>query len=175
MQLFACSTLVRLASRFPLSFSGECESFAPLVSSAISLGEQLEKPGTAFLAWRFLAYPGECEDAAFLALAILLLAVPAGSNRESGEWLNQLAQWVEDEEFRARVVLSVDQSSHIYSDSETNPHFERWLFGLTLFKQNEALWCALASQILMNPKVAHPFEADESLRRIGRRLTTGNL
>jgi hypothetical protein len=102
------------------------------------------RAAASVLAWRFLAYPGGDPDAAFLAFAILLLAAHMERGEDRGQWLKDLATWVEDEESRARNALSTWFSSL--------PHWDKWLTGLTHFDQREAVWRSLAHRILARPE-----------------------
>jgi len=155
MRLFACTALVRLAPIYCDWFDGECNTVAQLVSSAIELGRPVELSATSLLAWRFLTYPGDDPDAAFLAFAILILAAHLECGEDRGQWLKDLATWVEDEESRARNALSTLTCS------------DQWLTGLTVFNQREAVWRSLAHRILARPQRAHPSDASEALQLLG--------
>jgi hypothetical protein len=159
MRLFACAALVRLAPSNRDFFDGECSTVAQLVSSAIELGRPVARAAESLLAWRFLAYPGADPDCAFLAFAILLLAAHLGHAEDNGQWLKDLATWVEDEESRSRNALSTWFSS--------SPQWNQWLTGLTAFNQREAVWRSLAHRILARPERAHPSEASEALQLLG--------
>src|SRR5262249_14305213 len=74
MRLYACAQLLRLAAKYPATFSSECDTLAQSVSSAIELGRDIARPAAGLLAWRFLARPPDNEDRVFLAFGILLLA-----------------------------------------------------------------------------------------------------
>ncbi|HEY1221780.1 MAG TPA: hypothetical protein VGF03_22760, partial [Bryobacteraceae bacterium] len=76
-----------------------------------------------------------------------------------GQWLKDLATWVEDEESRARNALSTWFSSL--------PHWDKWLTGLTHFDQREAVWRSLAHRILALPECPHPSDAREALQLLG--------
>src|ERR1035441_408036 len=102
MRLFACTAMVRFAPIRRDWFEGECNTLAQLTSSAIELGQPVARAAASVLAWRFLAYPGADPDSAFLAFAILLLAAHLEREEDSGQWLKDLATWVEEEEARAR-------------------------------------------------------------------------
>jgi hypothetical protein len=159
MRLFACTVLVRLAPKNRELFVGECDMLAQLVSSAIELGPPVARAAAGLLAWRFLAYPGQTQDPAFLAFAILLLAAHLERGEDRGPWLKELATWAEDEEARARNAVSRWQSSL--------PHWNEWLTGLTHFDQREAVWRSLAHRILARPESPHPSEAREALQLLG--------
>jgi hypothetical protein len=158
MRLFACSELVRLAAKYPDSFSSECDTLAQLTSSAVELGPAVARRAASLLAWRFLTHPGETEDRAFLAFAILLLAAHLERGQERGPWLKSLARWVEDEESFVRKAVAW---------RSTSPGWDEWLMGLTPYRQREATWRSLAHRILARPQSAHPRDADEDLRLIG--------
>jgi hypothetical protein len=111
MRLFACTAMVRFAPIRRDLFEGECNTLAQLTSSAIELGQPVARAAASVLAWRFLAYPGADPDSAFLAFAILLLAAHLERGEDSGQWLKDLATWVEEEEARARHELSTWFSS----------------------------------------------------------------
>lgn len=159
IRLFACAALVRFAPTRHDLFDGECSTLAQLSSSAIELGQPVARAAASVLAWRFLTYPGDPEDAAFLAFAILLLATHLEHRKDCGQWLKELATWVEDQESRARNANSQWSSSM--------PHWDKWLLGLTLFDQREAVWRSLAHRILARPERPHPREACEALTRLG--------
>jgi hypothetical protein len=159
MRLFACTALVRFAASHRDLLEGECTTLAQLTSSAIELGQPVARAAASVLAWRFLAYPGGDPDAAFLAFAILLLAAHIERGEDRGQWLKDLAIWVEDEESRARNALSTWFSSM--------PHWDKWLTGLTLFDQREAVWRSLAHHILARPECPHPSDAREALQLLG--------
>lgn len=159
MRLFACAALVRLAPKYPDEFEGECCTLAPLISSAVELGRPVARAAASVLAWRFLTYSGDTEDAPFLAFGILLLATYLERGEARGQWLKDLAAWVEDEESSARNALSQWFSS--------SPNWEKWLTGLTLFDLREAVWRSLALRILARPESPHPRAADEELRLLG--------
>ena len=158
MRIFACSALVRLAPSHRKRFDGECETLAQLVSSAIELGCPVPRAAASLLSWRFLTDPGADPDSAFLAFAILLLAAHLEHAEGSGQWLKNLAAWVEDEESRCRKALSWLSSS---------PHWSQWLTGLTSFDQKEAVWRSLAHCILARPERTHPKDASEALQLLG--------
>jgi hypothetical protein len=160
MRLFACAALVRFALKYKASHGSECGTVAQLISSAIELGRPVARAAGGLLAWRFLAYPGhDDEDPAFLAFAILLLAAHLERGEDCGQWLKELATWVEDEEARARNGLS---RLHSYL-----PHLDEWLLGLTPFRQREAVWRSLAHRILARPESPHPRDAGEALQLLG--------
>ena len=159
MRLFACTAMVRFAPIRRDLFEGECNTLAQLTSSAIELGQPVARGAASVLAWRFLAYPGADPDSAFLAFAILLLAAHLERGEDSGQWLKDLATWVEEEEARARHELSTWFSSL--------PHWDNWLTGLTLFDQREAVWRSLAHRILARPERPHPSDAKEAMQLLG--------
>ena len=159
MRLFACTAMVRLAPKYKASFSSECDTLAQLISSAIELGRPVARAAGSMLAWRFLAHPGDAEDAAFLAFAILLLATYIEYREDRGQWLKEIAIWVEDQEALARNAKSQWSSSL--------PHWDKWLLGLTLFDQREAVWRSLAHRILARPESPHPRDAGEALQLLG--------
>jgi hypothetical protein len=132
---------------------------AQLISSAIELGQPVAGAAASVLAWRFLAYPGGDPDAAFLAFAILLLAAHLEPGEDRGQWLKDLATWVEDEESRARNALSTRFS--------LLPQPDKWLTGLTFFVQRETVWRSLAHRILARPECPHPSDAREALQLLG--------
>ena len=82
------------------------------------------RPAASVLAWRLLTWPGSIEDSAFLAFAILLLAAHLEREEDRGQWLKELAIWVKDQEFQARI--SQWRSSL--------PRWSEWLMGLTDFR-----------------------------------------
>jgi hypothetical protein len=84
MRLFACIALVRFAPSHRGLFDGECSTLAQLISSATNLGQPVARAAASVLAWRFLAYPGDDPDAAFLAFAILLLAAHLERGEDRG-------------------------------------------------------------------------------------------
>lgn len=167
MRLFACAALVRAAPLDPETFSSESDTLAPLVASAIHLGEPAARAAASLLAWRFLAYPGSDQDPAFFAFAILLLSASVERAEDRGAWLAGLASWVEEEEARARTGLVDDE----------------WLLGLCVYRDapysqgaahfimtRAAAWRELAHSILTDPQRPHPGEADRALRRLGARI-----
>jgi hypothetical protein len=166
MRLFACTVLVRLAPKCPASFDSECDTLAQLNSSAIELGRSAAQAAASVLAWRFLAYPPETEDRAFLAFAILLLATHLERGNDRGRWLKDIATWVEDEESKARNATFTQRSSL--------PNWGEWLMGLTFFHARETVWRSLARRILARPESPHPGEADEALRLLGERMCCKN-
>ena len=111
----------------------------------------------SMLAWRFLTYPGDSENPPYLAFGILLLAAHVERGEDRGPWLKQLAAWGENEESLARNEISEHE----------------WLMGLTVFRQREAAWRALAHGILAQPESPHPREADEALRLLGELVAGG--
>lgn len=151
MRLFACSVLVWMGCEERVSFGGETDTLAQLVSSSIELGPVPARAAAGFLAWRFLTYPGEDAYRPFLAFALLLLAAHLGWGVDSGLWLRRMAEWVEEEESRAR-------------NGSSGPE---WLLGLGGFCAKEALWRSLAARVLVSPERPHPPEADEALRLVG--------
>jgi len=159
MRLFACTAMVRFAPTRRDLCEGECNTLAQLTSSAIELGQPVAGAAASVLAWRFLAYPGADPDAAFLAFAILILAAHLERGEDRGPWLKDLANWVKEEESRARNVLSTWFSSL--------PHWNQWLTGLTCFDQREAVWRALAHRILARPERPHSSDAREALQLLG--------
>jgi hypothetical protein len=159
MRLFACTAMVRFAPTRRDLFDGECNTLAQLTSSAMVLGQPVARATASVLAWRFLAYPGDDPDAAFLAFAILLLAAHLERGEDRGQWLKDLATWVEDEESRARNALAPWFSSL--------PRWDKWLTGLTLFDQREAVWRSLAHRILARPECPHSGAAREPLQLLG--------
>lgn len=159
MRLFACTALVRFAASHRDLLDGECETLAQLVSSATELGPSVARAAVSMLAWRFLAFPGKDPDAAFLAFAILLLAVHLERDEDRGQWLMNLATWVEGEEFRARKALVAWSSYH--------EHWNQWLLGLAHHSQREDRWRSMAHRILARPERPHPSEARESLQLLG--------
>ena len=166
--LFACTALLQMASRHPASFFGEADTLAPFVSSAITLGKPVATAAAAFLAWRFLSYPGDEEDSAFLAFAILLLAAYVDKREQSGAWLSELARWVEDSELREQKPANCDEVIDSILQTEVGAPPSEWLLGLTSFRQFEGLWRDAARRILLAPDSPHPREADEVLTRLGR-------
>src|SRR5260370_25309170 len=52
-RLFACAALIQLAPKSPEAFCGECETLAPLLVSAIDLGESVARAAAGMLCWRF--------------------------------------------------------------------------------------------------------------------------
>jgi hypothetical protein len=159
MRLFGCTALVRFAATHGDLFASECDTLAQLTASAIELGQPVAQCAASVLARRFLAYPGEYPDGAFLAFAILLLSAHLHRGEGSRAWLKDLATWVENEEARARNALSPWFSSQ--------PHWDDWLTGLTNFSQSEAVWRELAHRILARPESPHPSDAREALQRMG--------
>ncbi len=159
MRLFACTALVRAAQNSPHSSPSECDTLAHLAASAIELGPAVARAAASVLAWRFVTYSGSESDSAFLSFAILLLAAHLDSREASGQWLNDLAAWVEDEEARVRKTQSKWPP---YTD-----HWNMWLFGLTNYSQREAVWRSLALSILARPERPHPSVARERLQLLG--------
>ena len=153
MRLFAATALVRLAAKYRDCFDGECGTLAQLISSAIELGRDVAHAAASMLAWRFLAHPGNETDRAFLAFAILLLAMHVECENDRGQWLNELTAWVEDEESTARDAVVAWSSE--------------WLIGLIPYCLREALWRSLALRVLARPESPHPPEAEEDLRLLG--------
>jgi hypothetical protein len=151
--------MVRFAPTRRDLFEGECSTLAQLTSSAIELGKPVARAAVSVLAWRFLSYPGVDPDAAFLAFAILLLAAHLEREEDRGQWLKDLATWVEDEESRARSALAPWFSSLLCWD--------KWLTGLTVFDQREAVWRSLAHRILARPECPHSGAAREALQLLG--------
>ena len=160
MRLFACTVLLRLAAVYQDTAGSECDTVAQLVASAIALGEPVARASAGLLAWRFLTYPGESEDAAFLAFGILLLTVCTRQEEGRGTWLKELANWVEGEEAQAREAMAPCRASMA--------RWDEWLLGLT-FSHNlrESVWRHLALRILARPDVPHPPEAREALQLLG--------
>ena len=152
MRLFACAALVRLAAKYPGTFDGECGTLAQLISSAIELGHPVAQAAASLLAWRFLAYPGNETDRAFLAFAILLLVGHVEGRNGRGQWLKELAVWVEDEESTARDAVVAWSSE--------------WLIGLIPYCLRESVWRSLAL-VLARPESPHPPEVEEDLRLLG--------
>jgi hypothetical protein len=158
MRLFACTALIRFAPTHLHLLSGECGTFAQFTSSAIELGQPTARAAASVLSWRFLAYPGDEEDAAFLAFAILLLATHLEHGEDRGPWLKELCVWVEEQEACAR---------HATQWNSSLPHRDRWLLGLTNFDHLEPVWRSLAHRILARPERPHPREASEDLQLLG--------
>ena len=152
MRLFACASLARRASTAELD-----NWLVYFVSSAIHLGEPVAQAAAGLLAWRFLTYSGNRrEDPPLLAFAILLLAVQFERMQDRGPWLKQIAEWVEEEESRAREKFNYPAASN-------------WLLGLSHRGPNDmtgGTWRDLAQHILAPPTASHPREADEALRRL---------
>jgi hypothetical protein len=142
-----------------LLIGSESDTLAQFVASAKELGAPVARAAASVLAWRFLAYPGEDADGAFLSFAILLLAVYLEPGEDGGPWLTRLAAWVMDEESRARKAQGPPSSW------QKNP--ERWLLGLTIHDQREQVWRALALQVLARPERPHPSDARQSLQLLG--------
>ena len=159
MRLFACTALMRLAPRYQASFDNENDTLAQLISSAIELGRPVAWAAAGILAWRFLTYPGNTEDSAFLAFAILLLAAHLERGEDRGQWLKELATWVEDQESQARNAASKWRSS--------SSSWDEWLLGLTDSRHREAVWRSLAHRILARPESPHPRDAGEALQLLG--------
>ncbi|MBN9659976.1 MAG: hypothetical protein J0H49_17445 [Acidobacteria bacterium] len=151
MRLFACVLLVRLGPVEKASYGGETDTLAQLVASAMELGPSTARAAAGLLAWRFLADPGDDAHRAFLAFAILLLAAYLESGKDRGAWLKRLAEWVEEQEARARKEWPGQQ----------------WLLGVGGYCQKEAVWRSLAERVLLSPARPHPREADEELRLLG--------
>jgi hypothetical protein len=152
MRLFACAALVRMAPDHREYVDGECQTVAQMIASAVVLGPPVARAAASVLTWRYLAWPGFEENAAFLAFGILLLAVHLEQSEERAQWLNELAEWVQAEEARARLVA---------------PRCEPWLLGLTNFNMRHEVWSALALRILARPERPHPEAARESLQLLG--------
>ena len=152
--LFASTSVLQLAARYSDDFFGEPETLALFVTSSLELGEKVVKSATSVLAARYLAKPGYDADPAFLAFAILMLAASQVWNEASGQWLKDLAIWAEEEESRAREHLSAPLSTP-------------WLLGLTTFTLRAGLWRYWGRHILLEPRHAHPIDADPVLRRLG--------
>ena len=152
MRLFVCANLMGQASQRSLD-----EWLVRFVSSAISLGEPVAQAAASLLAWRFLTYSGNRrEDPPLLAFAILLLAVNLERMQDRGPWLKQIAEWVEEEESRAREKFNYPAASN-------------WLLGLSHRGPNDMTdgpWRALAQHILAPPTALHPREVDEAFRRL---------
>ncbi len=160
MRLFACTVLVRLAPKDPACFAKERDTLVQFISSAIELGRPVVRAAACVLAWRFLAHPGtDSEDPPFLALAILLLAVYLDFGEDHGQWLKDLAKWVEDEESRAHKVRSKQRSSL--------PSWGAWLSRRSRFGDRAAAWRLLAHRILARPERPHPSDASETLQCLG--------
>jgi hypothetical protein len=157
MRLFACTALVQRDPWYQERPYGvwNAGTLARLVSSAIALGEPVERAAASLLAWRFLTNPGDEDERPFLAFAVLLLAVHLGGREDRGTWLKHLAGWVEEEESRARKE----------NPARSGWFKPEWLLGLTGHPENEGRWRALAHSILASPESPHPREADEALRR----------
>ena len=111
------------------------------------------------LAWRWGEYPGEPDDAAHLAFAILLLATNLTSGKGRGAWLKELAAWVQHEEAVARASLP--------SYRAKSPYWDNWLLGLSFTDLRDSVWRRLAREILARPAVPHPPEAREDLQLLG--------
>lgn len=159
IRLFACVALVRMASDAPEYYHGERDSLAQLLSSALELGPSTARAAASLLAWRFLTSPGNSPDGAFLSFAILLLVAQFGPGDKVAPWLNELAQWVEVEEARAREENAWEEK---YSDD-----WGRWLLGLAGTDQRAGIWRYFALHILARPARPHPAAAKESLQRLG--------
>ncbi|WP_321477376.1 hypothetical protein [uncultured Paludibaculum sp.] len=157
MRLFACVVLVRLGPVEKTSYGGETDTLAQLVASAIELGPSTARAAAGLLAWRFLADPGDDAHRAFLAFAILLLALHLERGRDHGAWFKRLAKWVEEEEARARNEWSGQE----------------WLIGVAGYCQKDAVWRSLAKRLLAAPARPHPREADEELRLLGLLVAGG--
>jgi hypothetical protein len=154
MRLFACTVQVRLARQYPESFGSQYYMLARLISSAIELGRPVARATAGMLAWRFLAYPGNNEDSAFLAFAILLLAAYLERGEDRGRWLKDLSTWVDEEESLSRIA-----PSRLHSPL---PDFRGFR------ERQAAVWRSLAHRILARPESPHPREADEALQLLGK-------
>lgn len=166
MQIFACTCLLQMASRCPDGYSGECETLAPFVSSAIDLGGPVVAAAASVLAGRFLSYPGDSEDSAFLAVSILLLSLCAEGQTNRTAWLSGLAKWVEKEEAQVRLLQAPCRGTQDDSEADDDPVTQEWLLGLTPFRHFVEVWRVVARRILASPNSQRPPEADEILRRL---------
>lgn len=129
IRLFSCATLLRLAAE-PENhgyFDGESPTIAPLVHSAIVLGEDLQKDALALLAWLLKRDRELYEDAPFFGLGCLLLAAHTGAPAST---VGGLAAWVVEQEARLR-------------SAKAGRKFGPWLLGLSFHSARNQLWLEL--------------------------------
>src|ERR1022692_2811544 len=91
-----------------------------------------------------------------------LLAAHLERGEDQGQWLRELARWVDDEESRARNARSKERSSL--------PSWGAWLAGSSPLRDRAAVWRSLAHRILARPESPHPSDAAEALRLLGERV-----
>jgi len=129
IRLFSCATLLRLAAE-PKNegyFDAENQTIAPLVHSAIVLGEDLQKDALALLAWLLLRDRELYEDAPFFGLGCLVLAAYTGAPAST---VSGLAAWVVAKEARLRAAKG-------------GRKFGPWLLGLSFHTARNLLWLEL--------------------------------
>ena len=165
---FVCTVLIMAAGN-PVAnqdISRESETSIQLVASSLVLGPEVSRLALRLLTWRMFSSISvsstssaiNTEERPFLAFAILLLATALKPAPVDGPILKQLAEWVMEEEARAREALGA-----YFPDRKTM----HWLLGLTRFNQKKATWLEVGRKVLLEPSEAHPAEAEEVLQLIG--------
>ncbi len=129
IRLFSCAALLRIAAEPGNDgyFEGENQTVAPLVHSALVLGEELPKDALSLLAWLLLRDRNLYEDAPFFGLGCLLLAAHTGAPAST---VSGLAAWVVEQETRLR-------------SGRAGRKFGPWLLGLSFFNARNPLWLQL--------------------------------
>ena len=158
MELFACISLLQMASQNPEYFELESETIAQALDSSIRCGRDIQRKTASVLAARFLEYPGMDDDRPYLAPSILLLAVYSKIDEPPVDGLIQLVEWVEKEEQLARKELGMEQAAF---DSP---------FISSEFAGGKEMFQFWAEQILLKPLTPHPSSADSSLKKLGGRI-----
>ena len=137
MRGFACTVLL-CAAYLPANeghFDGENQTLAQLLDS-VRAAESDGWPVLGGFLTALLARDNLGEDRAFVAFALLLVALlddlPV---RAESDWV-KLAAWVEAEEAAVRAAP--------YWCAP--PHAHQWLFGVSFFDQRTTRWKALAAQ-----------------------------
>jgi hypothetical protein len=162
MRAFCCAALLEAAAD-PANdgyFSGENQTIAQLIASALALGEAAQRGALQLLAWRMLDVPRDTGERPFFALGILLLVVALRLDAD-GALLRELCEWLLAEEAWARA------------QGEVGPTGDAWLLGVSFFSARDTTWRELGWRVLVEPPHPHPPLAAAALDDIATRLVTG--
>lgn len=163
MRLFCCAVLLTAAGESALDGYIEDEpTLRRLVPSALALGAEALDALLPLLAWRASLPPTDATDRAFLALSLVLLAAARFHEEGDGALLRALGEWAIGCEARARAVVGVPSLTT-----------DAWLLGLKGSADGDDQWRALAWEVLVEPKVAHPVGAAGVLGVLGARIVGG--
>jgi hypothetical protein len=162
MRLFCCAVLLTAGEPELGAYIEDEPTLRRLVASAVVLGDGAITALLPLLCWRASLPLVDAMGRAFLAVSLVLLGAARFRGEGDGGLLREVGEWAIGCEARARDAVVVPSLTT-----------GAWLLGLKASADGDDQWRALAWELLVEPRVAHPVGAARVLGEIGARIVGG--